>query len=95
MQDDYLQQVAEKLSKDWWQTVLSLSIPHCDIQAVEDKFPKAVEKQAFEGLTLWKKKRLLEKKDQKDMVDELIIALKEVKREDLVFMISSDKGMFI
>ncbi|CAC5424374.1 unnamed protein product [Mytilus coruscus] len=91
IEDDYLEYVAKKLLKDWWQTVLSLNIPHCDIKAIEDKFPKAVEKQAFEGLTLWKKKRMLEKIDQNIMIDELINALKEVKREDLVFRISSDR----
>lgn len=95
MQDDYLQVVAERLSEDWLQTGLILDIPFCDLKALEDKFPQDVEKRVFEGLTLWKKKRMLEKMDQKDMIDELINALKEVKREDLVFMISSDRGTFI
>ncbi|CAC5424367.1 unnamed protein product [Mytilus coruscus] len=91
LMDDYLQEVAGRLLKDWWQTVLSLNIPHCDIKAIEDKFPKTVKKQAFEGLILWKKKRMLEEIGQKVMIDELINALKEVKREDLVFMISLDR----
>ncbi|CAC5424342.1 unnamed protein product [Mytilus coruscus] len=90
LQDDYLQEVAERLLNDWWRTVLILSIPYHDIVAIEDRLKKPVEKQALEGLILWKKKRLLEKLDEKDMIDELINALKKVKREDLVFTISSD-----
>lgn len=95
LKDDYLQEIAEKLSNDWWETSFSLDIPHCDVQALEEKFPKDVKKRAFYGLTLWKKKKLLEKIDQNAMIDELINALKKVKREDLAFTISSDRGTYI
>lgn len=80
---------------DWWPAVLILSIPYHDIEAIEDRLKQSVEKQAFEGLILWKKKRLLEKLDENAMIDELINALKKVKREDLVFKISMDRGTFI
>ncbi|XP_063416250.1 interferon-induced very large GTPase 1-like [Mytilus trossulus] len=91
LQDDYLQEVAESLLNDWWRTVLILSIPYHDIKAIENRLKQHVERQAFEGLILWKKKRLLEKLDENAMIDELINALKKVKREDLVFTISTDR----